>query len=224
MLGALRAAISFFTTIKLDGDFESFRRNLWLTPFVGILIGLIVSIPKIFDIPHSQFFCLLIYVAVEGINHIDGLADFGDAFFAPKDRKKKALKDLNLGAGGVIFVSMYFLSLYHFLRYVEFEDLIFSQFLAKYVMLLFLVFSKPAWEGMASELMKFSKKRDVFVGFLPFFFFLDQEKILILIISIIIFLLIKKYSEINFGGVNGDVIGASNCITFSTSLIFSSLL
>lgn len=221
MINAIRGATSFFTTLKVGGDFESFRRNLWLIPFVGIFIGFIISIPKILNFPHNHFFCLIFYIAVEGIIHIDGLADFGDAFFAQKDRKKQALKDLKVGAGGTVFVLIYFVTLYTFFAHVDFIEIIFSQFLAKYCILLFLVFSKPAWEGLASELMKFSRRRDALIGLIPAVFF---DKMYLLLIPLIVFTIINEYSKKHFGGVNGDVIGSSSCITFSASLISLSLL
>ncbi len=43
-----------------------------------------------------------------GINRIDGLADFGDGVIAhgPVENKIKAMKDVNTGTGGVVFMVM----------------------------------------------------------------------------------------------------------------------
>ncbi|MDI9645919.1 MAG: adenosylcobinamide-GDP ribazoletransferase [Archaeoglobales archaeon] len=224
ILGGLKAAIAFLTTIPIEGEFEHFKRNLWMIPYVGALIGFLISIPYLlkdagYFIPFLAFCAILIYVAIEGINHMDGLADFGDAFFAPESKKIQALKDTRTGAGGVVFLTLYLIILFHLLDKAQALDLIISQFFAKYSMLLMLVFSKPAWEGIASELMKHARKRDVLVASLPIsFFIINPDFVLSALISIITAFFLKKYGEKNFGGINGDLAGAANCLSFILSL------
>uniref|UniRef100_A0A7J3THU8 Uncharacterized protein n=1 Tax=Geoglobus ahangari TaxID=113653 RepID=A0A7J3THU8_9EURY len=46
--------------------------------------------PTLFSTLGFGFLIVVIYVAVEGINHIDGLADFFDSFFASRKQKDKS--------------------------------------------------------------------------------------------------------------------------------------
>ncbi|WP_202319283.1 adenosylcobinamide-GDP ribazoletransferase [Archaeoglobus neptunius] len=218
-------ALSFLTTIPVRGDVEVLRRNLWMFPYAAIVIGLVTAIPAIvyryagLDI---RFLAVAFYVAIEGINHIDGLADFGDALFAPESRKMGALKDLNTGTGGVVTLAIYFILLFHILARAEFVEIVFSQVVAKYSMILIMFASKPSWEGMASYMMEFTSLRDVAAGAIPLIalsYFTGIKSVYALFFAFVAVFLLKRYSEAKFGGINGDVIGAANCITFVLSLI-----
>lgn len=221
-LDLLKSSLGFLTTLPVKGDVDVLRRNLWVFPFVGIFIGSVISIPAVLGL---WFLCILLYVAIEGVNHIDGLADFGDAFFAPEGRKKVAMKDLNLGTGGVVFLCVYFLILFYSFQRVSVFDIIFSQVLAKFSMLLLLTTSKPAWQGMAGFMMEFARKRDLVIGSLPLLLVvLNPLAVFPLLFAIAISLLVKRYAEKKFNGVSGDVVGASNCLTFAGSLLVCSFL
>uniref|UniRef100_A0A7J2TI83 Adenosylcobinamide-GDP ribazoletransferase n=1 Tax=Archaeoglobus fulgidus TaxID=2234 RepID=A0A7J2TI83_ARCFL len=219
-LEILKSSISFLTTIPLKGDIEVLRRNLWIFTFAGTLIGFLISIPSILGL---WILCLFLYVAIEGINHIDGLADFGDAFFAPREKKMTAMKDVKIGAGGLTFICLYFLVLYYSFQRVEFLEIVFSQTIAKFSMLLLLTTSKPAWNGLGAYMMEFARKRDLFFGSLPLLISALKPSLIIpALFSILITIAIRRYSEKNFGGVSGDVIGASNCISFASALLICS--
>lgn len=220
-LEILKSSVGFLTTIPVRGDIEFLRRNLWVFPFVGILTGFVTAIPAFFGL---WVLCIFFYVAIEGINHVDGLADFGDAFFAPESRKMNALKDLNIGTGGVVSLCLYFLVLFYSFSKVEFFEIVYAQIFAKFSMLILLVTSKPAWQGMGAFMMEFARKRDLAIGFLPLILALFKLSTLIsLLFTVLVSFLVKIYAERKFGGVNGDIIGASNCISFATSLILCSV-
>lgn len=221
-LEVLKSSLGFLTTLPVKGDVDLLRRNLWIFPFVGLFLGFLISVPAFFGI---GILCLILYVALEGINHIDGLADLGDAFFAPKDKKLKALKDLQTGAGGVAFLCVYFVVLYHSFLHVNVLEIMLSQILAKFSMLILLTTSKPSWEGMGAYFMEFARKRDLIIGSIPLALVLFE---LIAIVAMILVLsvtyILRSYAHSRFGGVNGDVIGASNCISFASSLFLLSQL
>jgi adenosylcobinamide-GDP ribazoletransferase len=220
-LEILKSSLSFLTTIPAGGDIENLRRNLWVIPFVGLFMGLLISFPSFFGF---WFLCLVLYVIIEGINHIDGLADFGDALFAPKEKKIAAMKDVNVGAGGVTILCLYFITLYYSIQRVGPMDIVMSQIFAKFSMLLLLTTSKPAWDGLGAYMMQFAGKKDLVIGSIPLFLsFLKPFTLIPLALSTAITFLIRKYSEKNFGGINGDVIGACNCMTFATTLLICSL-
>ncbi len=222
---AIKAGISFFSTLKAGGDFDSLRKNLYVIPIIGAIIGIIISIPSIFLVRiNAGFLIVLIYLAVEGINHIDGLSDFFDAVFAPPSRKLEALKDLNSGTGGNTAVTLYLIFLTIFFSRIDMHEVFFvlviSQTLAKQSMLQLMLSMDPIWQGIASEFMKYRKRRDYYsyiftitiVGIFGIMY--PFQAIGSALIYILITFGFIKYVGKNFGGINGDMIGAVNCIVF----------
>lgn len=232
---ALAGALGFFSTVPVGRDaesFESLRRNLWILPIVGVILGIFMAIPILIlvrFVKNLAFLAVLIYLAVEGINHVDGLADFGDALFAPKDRKLKALKDLKTGVGGTVTICIYFFTLMQTFMSLESDKIaiaiINSQMMAKFGMLLLLTTTKPIWSGMASCMMEFASRRDIVVGLAIVIVFtlacltIYPKIVWVNIAVILLCLLYRSYVTRTFGGVNGDMLGALNCLTFAFSLI-----
>ena len=226
---ALKGALGFFSTVPLGRDEESFealRRNLWILPVVGTLLGVLIAVPT-YLLGNFAILGVLIYIALEGINHIDGLADFGDALFAPKDRKLRALKDLNVGVGGTVTVSIYiFILMWSFAKICK-EPLaiVDSQMMAKLGMLLMLTTTKPLWDGMGAYMMEHAKVRDLIIGgcfsvLVTISIYKVRPEVLAAnILTFCICLAYRCYVMKTFGGVNGDIIGAMNCIAFISCLI-----
>ncbi len=225
-MDALRAGVSFFTTLRAGGDFDSLRKNLIVIPAVGAFIGILISIPAIALIElNSGFLIILAYVAVEGINHIDGLADFFDAVFAPPQRKLEALKDLNTGSGGYMAVSTYIVILAFFFSKMNILEaavgIILAQVMAKQGMLHLMLKFNPVWEGILSEFTRFKRRKD----YASYLF----TALAVLISSVInpykalgsvtVYLILlfffSEYVRKVFGGINGDMVGALNCLIFA---------
>ncbi|WP_456468021.1 adenosylcobinamide-GDP ribazoletransferase [Archaeoglobus sp.] len=225
----ISSSIAFLTPIPVKGDVEKLRRNLWVFTYTAVIIGLIIAIPD-FVRQHLgvdiRFLAIAFYIAAEGINHIDGLIDFGDAIFAPESRKREALKDTNTGAGGIAVAIIYFILLYHALQNVDAVQVIFSQIAAKYSMLLIMAASRPCWEGMASYMMEFAGLRDLIFALPPVAvagYLAGVKAACALFFAILLVFAVKRYSDTKFGGINGDVIGATNCLTFLSSLLIFTL-
>ncbi len=224
---ALAGALGFFSTLPVGRDersFEALRRNLWILPVVGLILGSLISV-SIVLLGRLAFLGILFYLAIEGINHVDALADFGDALFAPKDRKLKALKDLNTGVGGTVAVSVYVFTLMWSFRTVVPLAVVDAQMMAKFGMLLLLTTTSPIWEGMGAYMMEFAGFRDLCVGgtivavttaLLSKF---DPSVVLSNVMAVVVCVLYRFYVVRTFGGVNGDLIGALNCIAFATTLL-----
>ncbi len=225
----ISSSIAFLTPIPVKGDVEKLRRNLWVFTYTAVIIGLIIAIPD-FVRQHLgvdiRFLAIAFYIAAEGINHIDGLIDFGDAIFAPESRKREALKDTNTGAGGIAVAIIYFILLYHALQNVDAVQVIFSQIAAKYSMLLIMAASRPCWGGMASYMMEFAGLRDLIFALPPVAvagYLTGVKTVCALFFAILLVFAVKRYSDMKFGGINGDVIGATNCLTFLSSLLIFTL-
>jgi len=231
---ALIGSLGFFSTIPVGRDansFEALRRNLWIIPVTGAIVGVIIAIPTFFLemlCNKALFLSVLIYLAIEGINHIDGLSDFGDAIFAPKDKRFQALKDTKTGVGGTVVVCIYVFTLMQaFMNLKSVVAIINSQIMAKYGMLLLLTTTKPLWEGLASCMMESAGTKDLILGSVIVAILTIVCSLVysdVIVIDLILLILAFAYRSFViriFGGVNGDLIGTLNCILFATGLILA---
>jgi adenosylcobinamide-GDP ribazoletransferase len=232
---ALAASLGFFTRIPLGRDEQSYellRRNVWVIPFTGFLAGCLIAIPSHFlnvFFPQVVFLAIIFYVFVEGINHVDGLADFGDSLFAPKEKKFAVLKDPKTGVGGVVAILLYFLILSF--SFSNLGDklpaaIVLSQTAAKTGMLILLTTSKPLWKGMASSIMDFASKEDLILGLLicmaifGAFANVFPEAVFMLAACLALTFLYRSWTLKTYGGINGDLVGALNCILFALGLLW----
>jgi len=223
---ALTGSLGFLSTLPIGNDeahFNSFVRNLWIMPLTGIVLGLLMfATSLLLKSAGFEELAFVSYFLIEGVNHVDGLSDFSDSIFA-KD-KVKALKDTKVGVGGVVATVSFVLVIYS-----AFETrnnlellmkLVLAQCFAKTSMLHLLLRNEVAWEGMAKVFKENVRSRDalgyVFPAALTILFSTHYPKFLL---SPILFLLatamVEAYSRKNFGGINGDVLGATNCIVFA---------
>ena len=110
---SLLVAISFLTTIPVpqigENDSNMLGRSTVWFPLVGLLIGGLVAgayygLGFIFPVPAVAVFATIIWVALTGGLHLDGLADSFDGLLPSVSREKRLsiLKDVHLGAFGVI--------------------------------------------------------------------------------------------------------------------------
>ncbi len=113
--------LSFFTRVPIGKwvpyTNERYKSSLVTFPIIGIFIGaflaLTVSIPGITG-NIKTLLCILVYIAVTGGIHLDGVADSCDGIFSnrPKERVLEIMKDSHIGAFGVIALILYFMSFY----------------------------------------------------------------------------------------------------------------
>ena len=236
---SLRAALSFFSTLPAGTGYEEYdtlRRNLHVIPLAGTVIGVLIASTTAlisFFAPELTFLGVIVYLAFEGINHVDGLADVGDAIFAPRHRRREVLKDVRVGAGGVVFVVVYLLLLFESFRSFRnpadmVSAVVLSQTSAKFSMLFLITTSRPLWEGMASSIMEFANTSHLIRGFLfllliyASFAALGVDLLVIaahFTLSLLAILLIRGVAHEIFGGVSGDIFGASNCIVFALGML-----
>ena len=239
---ATAGALGFFTTLPVGRDaksFEAFRKSIFVMPIAGFAAGIFAGVASyIFAMFGFGFAAIAAILAVEGINHVDGLADFGDALFVEKSRKRDVLKDTRLGAGGCIFICLYVLTVAFSASKMEplklFLAITTLEISAKFAMLFLLCTSKPLWHGLASAVMEFADKNQLIAGFLlslaillPLQLFFPAVQTLqpinLFIFTIFIAIAFRAYVTRVFGGVNGDITGALNCIVIALGLCACSL-
>ena len=238
---ALIGGLGFFSRIPTGSDaesYESLRKNLWILPIVGVILGTIIAIIayllSYIDGIVIGVLMVVIYLAIEGINHIDGLADFADSIFAPEHKKFDALKDLKTGVGGVTAVCLYLLALSVSLSNLNGIELILaiinSQMMAKFGMLLLLTTTKPLWNGLASNIMEYANKADLYKGFsviiaISAIFSILCFKVIVTNLALLaICIFYRTFVLRKYGGINGDIVGALNCILFASGLSIFNIL
>jgi adenosylcobinamide-GDP ribazoletransferase len=113
MLNALRGGLGFLTRLPVghDGDaWEAFRSRPALFPLVGYLVGGLAIVPVLAPVPAATAafgFAGWLYV-LTGINHLDGVADLGDAavVHGDRERRREVLADTTVGVGAVAAVGL----------------------------------------------------------------------------------------------------------------------
>lgn len=241
MFKGIKSVISFLTIIpSKNNNLDYTARNMHLFPLVGAIIGLIVGGTGYML---SSFLQPLItgllltgaLVVITGIHHTDALCDFADGMMikGTKEKKQKAMKDPAVGSAGVITVVLYVagmvMSISMMKGFALFEAILLSELLAKFAMVLQANRGYSAWQGLSSpftEYMKDFRKLAVAAGLaiIPTIILGGMIGLYAIIACITMSVLLLKVSNRSFGGISGDVFGASNELVRLTSLlIFASV-
>jgi adenosylcobinamide-GDP ribazoletransferase len=236
-MNALVALLQFATILPLgkQRDMEHFARHSYLYPLAGYVIGGIVAL-VVFWIP-DQMIAAAVATAVllflSGCNHFDGLLDFGDAVMAQGDREKRirALTDRQVGAGGVALGIATTLLLFAGLQasIPMVAAIIIGEVGAKFSMALLTATGTPFQNGLHSFLHRFSRPYYPLIAFvlcIPLVLLpvslrqLAAAGILMVLCPAILLVISNRL----FGGVNGDVVGASNEITRAAIILCMALI
>ena len=118
MLDAIRGAVGFLTRFPIGHDeiaWDAFRSRPAAFPLVGYLVGGLAALPLLVPVPSATAafgFVVWLYV-LTGINHLDGVADLGDAtvVHGDRERRREVLADTTVGVGAVAAVALVFLGL-----------------------------------------------------------------------------------------------------------------
>jgi adenosylcobinamide-GDP ribazoletransferase len=227
-----------FTTVLPLGkpqDLEHFARRSYLYPLSGYVIGVLVAIPVFFiaNLTIAAAIAVALLILITGAHHFDGLMDFGDGVMAHGDAEKRirALTDRTVGTGAVAFALTTTLLLFAGLQ--ESASLvcaiIIGEVCAKFSMAFLTAYGKPFHDGMHSYLHQYARPGFPVFSFLvclPLFLLpIAPVKIFCaLILMILCPMILLTTANRLFGGVNGDVVGASNEITRALVVIGIALL
>ncbi len=241
MLREISSVFSFLTIIPVNNtDLQTVAKYMYIFPIVGILIGLLVGS---FALGLSVFLdplivSLLVVGALSvltGIHHTDGLADFADGLMTKgkKEKKLQAMKDVSTGSAGTVSVILYIVGMIIAISlmsgFVLFQAILLSEILAKFSMVLQASMGRSAAVGSNSPFVQImsDKKRLVIAGIItliPLVVIGETTGLIVFASVIIITMFILALSTRSFGGITGDVLGATNEITRLSSLvIFASI-
>ena len=235
--------ISFLTIIPIGKlskgmGLENISKNMFLFPFVGLLIGLL-TIPVVllsfyfFNQFVSAFIVIIFLIILTGIHHTDALADFADGIMVRgnKDKKYNVMHDPRIGAAGTVAVSGYLIGMVIAISSITSLDrliiaIILSEIMSKYSMVLQSHYCESAWEGYSSlftKNMKSKKKMTIAtIITIVLIALISNTSVIglqIFIVGIICCFIVIYISKKNFGGITGDVMGATNEIVRLCSLL-----
>jgi adenosylcobinamide-GDP ribazoletransferase len=244
-LKPIRSVLAFLTILpvgKQNHDIYYVAKNMYLFPVAGLVIGAIIGAMAlgISNFLHPLLIGFLVTGAlmiITGVHHTDALADLADGLMAKggKEAKHKAMLDPAVGSAGVAVLVMYFAGMIIVFNtgfasgLAIFTSVITAEVIAKYVMVLLANRGLSAWEGFSSPFivaMKDRRKMLAATGIMVAIigFASSYAGFAALVISLILAELMKHISSKSFGGISGDVLGASNEITRLSSLIVLSSL
>jgi adenosylcobinamide-GDP ribazoletransferase len=237
--------LAFLTILpagRQSHDIHYVARNMYLFPVAGLVIGAIIGAMAFGISPflHPLLVGLLVtgaLVIITGVHHTDALADFADGLMAKGDKeaKRKAMLDPAVGSAGVAALVMYFAGMIVVFQtgfssgLAILTGIITAEVIAKYVMVLLANRGLSAWEGFSSPFtaaMKDRRKMAAATGMMLAIVWLASSYagLIALGVSLAIAGLMKYVSGKSFGGISGDVLGASNEMMRLSSLIVLSSL
>lgn len=238
-LRPVQSVLAFLTILPVgrgEHDIHYIAKNMYLFPLAGAAIGIIVGAMAFgisFFLPSLMVGLLAAgaLVIVTGVHHTDALADFADGLMAKggKEVKRKAMMDPAVGSAGVAALVMYFAGMIivfntGFPGFKVFTSIVAAEVIAKYVMVLLTFKGTSAWEGFSSPFTAAMKDGRRMVAataiMLPIVWFAaGLPGMAALGVAIALGALLRHVSKRSFGGISGDVLGASNEMTRLSSLI-----
>ena len=235
--------ISFLTIIPIgkfgkSDSLDNISKKMFLFPFIGLLIGLL-TIPAVlisfylFNQFVSAFIVTIFIIVLTGIHHTDALADFADGIMVRGNKEKKynVMHDPRIGAAGTVAISGYVIGMVIAISSITSLDrlmvaIILSEIMSKYSMVLQSHYCESAWDGYSSLFTKNMKSKKkiaiatiITIVLIVLISNMSVIGLQIFIVGIICCFIIIYISKKNFGGITGDVMGATNELVRLCSLL-----
>jgi adenosylcobinamide-GDP ribazoletransferase len=241
----LRDLLSFFTVLPVRGaSLEKAAREVYLLPLVGLVTGLpgAVLLLAAFVVPPGVAAPLALgaVLLAAGLHHADGVLDVGDALMAHggPDRRRAVLADTRVGIGGLGALFLIYAPTVAALAALCASSpgraalaLFAGEVSARSAMLLTLAFGEPA--DPRSSSVPFVRALSgphrtpagVVAMFAPLPFLLATSSLLapLAVLAVpLVGLGALRISAAKFGGIGGDVVGATGEVSRAAILIFLS--
>ena len=236
MLKEIGSVFSFLTIFpSSNATLENIAKYMYFFPVVGIVIGLLIGsfgfgLSFILDPLLVSLLVVTSIAIVTGIHHADGLADFADGLMVKGDKNKKlkAMKDISTGSAGIVGIVLYLIGLIITISLTTgfdlFKAILISEILAKFSMVLMASLGNSASVGSNSpfvEIMKNKKKLAVafVIMLIPVLLIGETTGLIMIGVAVTLTLFLLALSTRSFGGITGDVLGATNELTRLASLM-----
>jgi len=228
LLFALKSGFGWLSTIPVGismAGIEALMRHVYVFPLVGLALGAILGAVAYMagQALSAHLVAIVVIVAFYklcGINHIDGLADFGDGVIAHGSREKKvqAMKDVSLGTGGAVFMAIILLAAFAIVSDLPQKllplALLVAEVSAKEAMICFAAFSTSLQKGFGQIMIERTGSRQFLLGLVISAVLcataLGPLGLAALVAAQAAALYMVHVAKRNFGGATGDGIGATN--------------
>ncbi|MEI6292228.1 MAG: adenosylcobinamide-GDP ribazoletransferase [Methanomicrobiales archaeon] len=231
-LKSIIALLQFCTVLPLGKpqEFECFAKRTWLYPLAGYVTGGFAAVVSFWIVDPAIAAAIAIagLFLITGCNHFDGLLDLGDGLMAHGGRERRigALTDRQIGTGAFALAVTIVLITWAGLQavYPIIWVLVLSEVCAKFSMALLTVTGKPFRQGIHAYLHEQSHPRFILYAAilcLPLVLFpvAPLKLAAAAVLMVIVPLVLLAISSRTFGGINGDIVGASNEITRAMVII-----
>jgi len=230
-LTAIRGAVAFLTRLPVGGDkkgWEAFRQRPYSMVVVGYLVGALAGAAFFLPLqPTTVVAAYLVFLyGLTGVTHADGLADLGDALavHGKSERRRDVLKDSATGVGGALLLGVTLLVLtLGALAFAGIDAMtalrvaIAAEVGAKLGMVVVVCYGRSTHEGLGSQLvdrLDSTHMPAALIAAVPAVALPPAGTLYALFGAALagplvgVFTLTWAHSRL--GGVNGDVIGATN--------------
>ena len=209
----------------------------YVVRFLLGLVNLVIAVPTGFLLKLAVAAMTVAFLLVlTGLQHFDGLIDLGNAFGLRNlhDRKMVAHAWTVTYSGALLAIIVEFAAfagLFFISPLFAFGAIVAAEVSAKLSMVTILWVGKPAHKGLGSMFLQRAKKKLNIIAYAlsilivyPFFAFTDKPflgfiSVGVVLVSIPVALVMEKVAESVFGGVSGDMIGATNEVARAVTLI-----
>ncbi|HSV50224.1 MAG TPA: adenosylcobinamide-GDP ribazoletransferase, partial [Candidatus Acidoferrales bacterium] len=211
---------------------------------VGFILGLLsayIALPAILGTLIPAAMTIAFLLVMTGLQHFDGLIDLGNAVGIRNvhDRKMKA-HEWTVTYGGAVLAfaveALAFFGLFWVVRgsvdwILAFSAVFLAEVAAKLAMVTLVWIGKPSHKGLGSIFLAKAKKKLNFAAYalsavivFPVVYFLTSPLLALIslglvFVSIPVALVMNRVSNHVFGGVSGDMIGATNEVARAVTLI-----
>jgi adenosylcobinamide-GDP ribazoletransferase len=238
----MKALLSFFTVLPVRGaTLEEAAREIHLLPLIGLVTGLpgaiLLLAAPVVPPGVAATLALGAVLLATGLHHADGVLDVGDALMVhgSPDRRREVLQDARVGIGGLGALFLVYAPTVGALAALSAVSpgraalaLFAGEVAARSAMLLVLVFGEPA--DLRSSSVPFVRALSgphrtpaVIVALLaPLPFLLAMSALLapLAILAVpLVALGLLRISAAKFGGIGGDVVGATGEVCRAVVLI-----
>jgi adenosylcobinamide-GDP ribazoletransferase len=239
----LKALLSFFTVLPVRGaTLEEAAREIHLLPFIGLITGLpgaVLLMAARFVPPDvAATLALGAVLLASGLHHADGVLDVGDAIMArgSPDRRREVLRDTRVGIGGLGALFLVYAPTVGALAALcdtsparAALSLLAGEVAARSTMLLMLAFGEPADPRSSSvpfvRALSGPQRTPVVVALLaplPLLLAISALASLAILAVPLVTLGALRISAAKFGGIGGDVVGATGEVSRAALLVFLS--
>jgi adenosylcobinamide-GDP ribazoletransferase len=240
----LKGLLSFFTVLPVRGaSLEEAAREVRLLPLIGLLTGMpgavLLLAAHIVPPGVSATLALGAVLLAAGLHHADGVLDVGDAIMAhgSPDRRRDVLEDTRVGIGGLGALFLVYAPTLGALAALcaisparAALALLAGEVAARSAMLLMLAFGEPADPRSSSApfvraLSGPHRTPAVIVALLaplPFLLATSALAPLAILAAPLVVLGALRISAAKFGGIGGDVVGATGEVSRAALLVLLS--